>query len=501
MTEGIVGKFVRVGKREQVPLEMGKKWDKEMLKNTFAVNSVADEALAKLKEKGGKVSKDQWEVYEDPEKVIERDKELIEAHVDRRIQLFFMQLISVYKTPYHFEWIEANDEYGKGSNFKLEHDGKKMVFPTQAAHSSTLPCLIAYPREEWEDGDEPEGFVYLKYAHSYLQQNGTVELARYVNQSDILLDGTHKSSKLRNEAVKIVNKVAKGRYGPREGMLKFMAFMEDFIEKGIEKAPEGDARAFVLGAYLERVQEVELQMSGDEGYFDQILGVNVEHERENILRDEVYRRRYSLIQECESIESKIARDILDAQNAMLGKNKTSMKKVDYRLRYALLEDVNPLFRRKLERLFCTSLEQLQYGVEKNEERLRKFEGKERLRSFREKHKVAVGNLKRTLRRRFREMSSAELNYRSELFKGLRVKLNNWYQREFVAEFERKYPVEPMSIPMVSRMEQRTRANDKVYLTPEDQRRKDIGEAKAKKIADTFGVDAGLFLPAVVSSMY
>jgi hypothetical protein len=57
--------------------------------------------------------------------------------------------------------------------------------------------------------------------------------------------------------------------------------------------------------------------------------------------------------------------------------------------------------------------------------------------------------------------------------------------------------------MVSRLQQRTRAayENRRYLTPLNQRRKNLDVAKAMKIAETFKVDAGLFLPAVVSSVY
>ena len=110
--------------------------------------------------------------------MLEENLDFIEQHVDRRIQLFFMQLISVYRMPYHFEWVEAQDEYGKGGNYKL---GQGKVFKTEAAHPSTLPSLVAYPRDKWEaykrkERGKPKGFVYLKYGHSYMQHNATIEL-------------------------------------------------------------------------------------------------------------------------------------------------------------------------------------------------------------------------------------------------------------------------------------------------------------------------------------
>ncbi len=474
------------------------------------MNSVFDEKLGKVKDAKAPVSQEQWDFYADLDRVMEEYGFLLEQHIDRRIQLFFMQLICTWNTPYHFEWVEANDQYGKGGNHALKtENGQKQVFQTEGAHSSTLPCLVAYPRDEWEsfergEQNKPEGFVYLKYGHDYLQQNGTVELARFVNRADILVDGTHQDSRLRNEAIKIVNAVASGEYGPKEGMTRFIRQFEAFVERGKQNCNPDDPRLRALECYEERIDEVKDEMIGDEGYFDQLLGVKVaEHQKEAVLRDVVYRNRFSLIQKCEDVESRIARDILDAQNRMLKTRKRSLKSVDYRLRYVLLEDMDPVFRRTLERLFCTSLEQLQTGVEKNEERLRAFEAKAKIRSFRQNHAAEIRRLKGTLRERFRELDTEELNFRSALLKGLRWDLNKWYQRELVAEYAERFPLDSMSKSMVSRMEQRARPSYdwQVYLSPLSQRRKDIDEGRAKKLADTLGVDRGLLLPGIVSSVY
>ncbi|NGX33850.1 MAG: hypothetical protein K1060chlam1_00192 [Candidatus Anoxychlamydiales bacterium] len=513
MTTGIGGKFEHV-KRDPLPFQHWSAEREEKIKpkwqlQVYNVNSIVDEKLGEIKLDGGHVSDKQWEIYEDINKVIEEYRERIEQHLDRRIQLFFMQLICTWKTPYHFEWVEANDQYGKGCNNKLKK-GKDQttIFETVAAHSSTLPCLIAYPIEAWEryereEENKPEGFVYLKYGHSYLQHNGTLELALCFNQADSLIDGTHNNSRLRNEALKIVNAVAKGEYGPKEGMKHFIRQLEIFIERG-EKLQPSVSRLHALHCYSQRLREVKREMIEDDGYFDQLLGVKVaEHMQEDILRKIVYQKRFKLIQKCEDIESKIARDILDAQNRMLKTRKKNLKSLDFRLRYILLEDMDSIFRRKIERLFCTTLEQLQTGIEKNEKRLRAFEERAKIRFFRQSHAKEIAKLKAILHARFRELDNEELNYRSELLKGLRWNLNSWTQRALAEAYKKRFPLDSMSNSMASRLEQRTHAayETKVYLTPLNQRRKDLSEERAKRISTTLGVDAGLFLPAIVSSMY
>lgn len=507
------GRFERVARREHAPLETF--WENvDKLpgeKNNYStqiygVNSIADYAVAKIKRDGGTVTPEQWAEQNDPARKIEENLDLVEQHIDRRIQLFFMQLICCYRTPYHFEWIEANDEYGKGSKLTIKnpngHGTKK--FDTEAAHSGTFPCLVAYPRDEWERGDKSNGFVYLKYGRSYLDNNATIEFDRYLNQADCLIDGNHKNRQLREEAIKIVNAVGEGKYTVEKGSKNFAKLLEEFCIKRQAKVDATDPRRLILARYAERVRNVRLVMDNDPVYFDQLLGVNVgEHPREALLRKIVYQKRFKLIQNCEAIESKIARDILTAQNDMLKKHNKSMKGVDVRLRYVLLEDANPVFKRTLERLFCTSLAQLQAGIEQNGQRLRSFEGTEGITTFREKHTNRIDVLKRDLRAHFRSIDNLELTYRSDLLKGLRSDLNGWLQKDFIKEFKAKYPATQMYPAKVSRMEQRTRAHyeTKDYKTPLSQRRKDIDVALAKKIADTFRVDNGLFLPGVVTSMY
>lgn len=502
MPTRVGGKFEQVVKRDQVALKVDTQPDKQ----TYAVNSVVAERLLGMKQEGRAVTAREAEIFRNPELYIEEHRNLIEEHVDRRMQLFFMQIVCCFRMPLHFTWIEANDEYGKGGTYKIRNpDGSTTLFKTEAAHSSTLPCLKAYPINEWEEyeagtGPEPEGFVYLKYGHSYLQHNATMELARYVNRADCLLDGTHKDSKLRNKAIQVVNAVAKGEYSVQQGMKKFARLFKESIEEAQENLSEDDPRFLVLNCYLDRLEEVTIAMKEDPGYFDQLLGVKVEgHEKEEILRSLVYQNRFALIQKCEATESQIAREILTAQNKMLGTNKKSLKSVDYRLRFALLKEADPRFRKTLERLFCTSLAQLQAGFARNQARLRSFD--KGMDTFEKRHKKELDQLKRDLRVRVRELTSEEIISRSNLFKGLRKILNKWTQQQFATAFAQKYPREAMSRSMVSRLEHYTRPSRKPedYATPLSQRCKDMDLAKARKIADVFGVDSGVFLPALFSS--
>ena len=300
----------------------------------------------------------------------------IEDHVDRRIQLFFMQLICCYNTPYTFSWGKAEDQYGTGGIYKVKNEaGRTTTVKTQAAHSSTLPCLIA------EDRANAGGrkFVYLKGSQSYIQQNGTVQLLINVNQADTELDGKHGTGGLREDAIRVINRVAQGAIRPRAGLKTFLRHFKRQIHLKIANLRATDTRVNVLNRYLARVESVERAILADNGYFDQLVGVAVRgHEKENLLRNITYKKRFKLIQNCEAIESEIALAILNAQNSMFGTRLESLKSVNKSLRYVLLSSGRSEYRRVLERLFGTSLAGLQAGIERNEARLRKFEDRHKI---------------------------------------------------------------------------------------------------------------------------
>jgi hypothetical protein len=421
-------------------------------------------------------------VGETPAEIAANCTEEWQQHFERRMQLFFLQLISVWKTPYEFEWKKAESQYGKGSR---DQD-------TVGAHSSTLPCLVAYHR-----GIEPrpQGVVYLKHAHSYIQHNATVVLPKFFNDADSEIDGNLLKSALRNAALEIINDVAACKYGVREGMKKYLASTEEAIESAFGSAKKAPT-IVALELYKGHLATLRWHMENDPGYYDQLIGVKIGNgDRANVIRDVVFASRFKLIQDCETIESEIARKILNAQNIMLGQTKQALDKIDYRLRYVLLDEPDTQYRRALEKLFCTSIDQLRMGVDRSRA----------ISSFRDKeaNRPVIASLKRDLRALIREMGNKELDYRSSLFRGLKERVHRWRHIDFVAQFKAKFPGEPMSTTMVSRLQQRTRAayENRRYLTPLNQRRKNLDVAKAMKIAETFKVDAGLFLPAVVSSVY
>ncbi|MBN2478661.1 MAG: hypothetical protein JXA94_00370 [Parachlamydiales bacterium] len=441
--------------------------------------------------------------YFDPKEKIEQYRDEIADVVDKRLQLFFQQLICCWNVPFYFESISAQDQIGIGKKTTVTdpQTAQTVKYDTQAAHTSTFPALKAY---EIDDLGQKigQGFIYLKYSDGYWQHNSTIDLPIEVNKADCILDGTKTNSQLRDKSIALINKVAKNTISPQKAFEEFAKVFSRQLDSSIQKLDESDPRRDVLIIYQKRLNEI-LPLIEDEDFFDNLIGVKIAaSEKENLLRKIVFERRFKLIQFTQNAESIIARRVLDAQNEMLKKHSKTLKAIDPRLRYTLLEAMDPIYRKKLEKLLCTSLEQLRIDNEKNEERLRTFEEKNRIAKFRQDHDKKIHELKKEVQKLIDTVFEEELKYRSFLFKDLRTKYNSLKQVDFVHEYQLKHPLAPMSSARVSRIEQRTRADTKLfYQTPITQRRVNMDVLEARNIAETFGIDAGLFLPSTIAADY
>ncbi|NGX55791.1 MAG: hypothetical protein K1060chlam5_00018 [Candidatus Anoxychlamydiales bacterium] len=476
--------FLPKGKREIVEFQPHEsdKWYRQI----FDANSIKDDLPTQL-------SPDQKKYFSDRISVINDKKELVEQHVDRRIQLFFQQAILCYNTPFYYEAEGAEDQIGKGST----------TVKTQAAHSSTFPCLYASPKDANNKADKDKKFVFLKYSHFYKQQNATVELPIEVNQADTAMDGKKNEAKLRTSSLKIINDLAQGKIDPTNATKRFLMVFESRLNKMLEETEEGTPRHLVLTTYLNHLLEIKNNINENPEVFDQILGVKLPTE-EQVLREVVYRKRFELIKQSEFIESRIAKRFFEAQKTMTGTKTKSFKNVDYRLRYVVLEQAKTEKEKRFyERLFCCSLLQLQTTFEYKKFTLRDGDKVHGIKKFRENNQKEIDKLLVDLNSFRNEIENLEIKFRADLFKGLRVDFKHLTQTKFAQSFKALYPTEPMSQAMVSRLEQPARlTNTKVaYISPENQRRKEMSIEKAQRIAQIFEIDTGLFLPGLITSDY
>lgn len=481
-------------KRETVDFQHhgSEKWHLQI----FNSNSIKDWGVAELKLKNRKVTQEDVAYYSDRKGLIADKREWIEEQVDRRIQLFFQQAILCFNTPFYYEAFGAEDQIGVGSKVNLNG---AFTHKTQAAHPSTFPCLYAYPKDEFGNIDRAKRFVFLKYSHSYNQHNATVELPDECNQADCLLDGTTAQGKLRGAGIKIINDVAEGKINPTKATKRFLKVFEGRLQKMLLEMDKDDLRRDVLEIYCAHVQEVRAEIKDSSEIFDRIMGVKL-CPTDEVLREVVYKKRYTLIQQAEFIESRVAKRIFEAQKTMFQRRTKSLKSVDYRLRYALLEGSKTSCERKFfEKLFCTSLDQLKTNMENKQAKLRKVENAVSL--VKKNHANELQVLRTDLLKFREELEELELQFRSKLFKSLREDFKHWKQNEFVKFFQKGFPNDPMSAPMVSRLEYFARPRKNiVYLSPESQRIKKMDIQKAQKIAATFGIDAGLFMPGLIASL-
>ncbi len=117
---------------------------------------------------------------------------MIEDHIERRVAIFFQQLVLCYGTKLHFE-IGDTLHQGKSATalYLKDQNGKcEKLSVRNAAHSSTIPCLIASDLKAWtqhkQHGQkEPQGFVYIKNSGIYNNATATMEMSRNINEAEI----------------------------------------------------------------------------------------------------------------------------------------------------------------------------------------------------------------------------------------------------------------------------------------------------------------------------
>jgi hypothetical protein len=431
-----------------------------------------------------------------PEGIVELNEAGIELAVERRIALFFHQSILCHNMS-QFEFIArgADDQIGSSPAVKFSDTDKKTItHKREAAHSSTLPTLIAKKKGTTHE------FVYLKGGSSHAQHNATIGMHESVNGADELIDG--KRDKLRSEAVEIINLVANG-LNPEAATREFVERFYKEVRETQESLNADDPRRAVLARYKREI-ELTRAVINDKGFFDHLMGVQiVNDQREKDLRRVVYQKRYDIIRLQEVVESRMGKRFENFIATMAKTDKAFFEHV------LIKEFSGTPFRQQVEKLLnkSTVVFEKDYKIEGlNDADLKKKEKahktfRTRVENIRLKHADALKKLKAAMLPDIRELRAAELTYRSGLFADLRKDVNKWTQGKFCTEY-RKQVGWSISKSWVSRLENLSHGDSKAqYKTPINQRRKLITLADAKNYAKAFGVDAGLFLPGMFTSTY
>ncbi|WP_075883096.1 hypothetical protein [Candidatus Protochlamydia sp. W-9] len=432
--------------------------------------------------------------------IVQLNKKGISLAIDRRAALFFQQIISCYKmSDFIFSARGADDQIGSSPKLKFSSKkGKSIIHKREAAHSSTIPTLIAHAK----DGSTPSGFVYLKGGSCYDQHNATVGMHECVNGADELIDGNGQDKKLRETAVKILNLVA-GGLDPMLAMRQFFEAFESQIAETMKTLDADDFRKHVLEKYQQKIVKIKTAAKHKE-FYDRLLGVIIDSNdnRERKIREVTYKKRCEVILLQDVVESRIGKRIDEVRKNFEVRERKFLE-------YALLKEFSNTDQRQiLEKLFGKTAAIFEEEFKKNNDGTQRIQGKNLsdLKRFhisvdklKVKYKVQIQSLTRSLRADFRELSCAEMSYRSSLFKDLRKRVNNWTQVKFCEEYHKKIG-HTISQAWVSRREQLSRLNLKIqYKTSLSQRRHLITLGEAINCAKTFNVEAGLFLPGLITS--
>lgn len=441
-----------------------------------------------------KLTPEQLALYKTPKGLLKLNKPGIEVALDRRVALFFQQCILCYRMDaFTFVAGKAVDQIGVSKAIVLQsNDNHRVLLKREAAHSSTLPTLIAIPK----DGSLPEGFVFLKGGSSHYQHNSTIGMSVAVNGADEVIDGKKPTEGLRADSIKIINKVAQGILDPVKATKKFIQIFKQNLTDLIEEREDGEDQRDVyevLKYYKKVVTKIETALT-DKEFFNKLIGVviNSEDPKAEKLQAVVYKKRYDIICLQEEIESRIAKKI-DTAKATMGRNKN-------RLEECLLKQFNEAANTRtiFEKLFAKTAHVFDDDyTEKDSPSFKGFATS--VDKLLLEHDKKIKNLCRSIRKDFRELSCAEFSYRSSLFKELRKNVYDWTQKEFTEKYQ-EVNHSAISTSWVSRMEQLSRLPYKeVYITPTEQRRSYITLDVAQKCARTFEIDPGLFLPSLFTS--
>ncbi len=164
----------------------------------------------------------------------------LENHVEQRIQLFFYQMLLVYKTTLIFAF------YGKAEFQVGGKDMKGLKGRYVAAHSSTLPTL-RLAQSDFSD----RSISFAKGSSFYYSWNTTIYLPEAANHVDINVDGVKMEEAgvcLREKATEILNQVAAGKKTPSEGLFDFLGFFLKTTE-GLCLQEKNAEKLFVLSLY------------------------------------------------------------------------------------------------------------------------------------------------------------------------------------------------------------------------------------------------------------
>lgn len=426
----------------------------------------------------------------DHDVVVEKYRDMIQEHVERRIFFFFQQLIVCYQTKLHFEASGAKDQAKSADRIVLTVKGKREVLSArQAAHSSTLPCLIAYDQRQWEayqDGDRaiPQGIVFLKGTDYYRSANATMNMPKWINDADREIDEKTKDSLLREKGLAIVNRASQGRIAPDRGILEFLEEALEEVRCAKERLEEKDKDPEVqqvLGMYEEYFAEFQEKIESDPLFLEHFLNLKIDSKVHNqTAQRKILQIRYAAIRNSQVSQAKMIQKVEAVRKQILGEVQGVGRKPAYfdgAFRTLLVKQGRtPQDRKRLETLFNFS----PFDFEAKLETARKKTQFETIKTTlsRAGHLEKINECALDVLSDMRHLRTEEAFLRAQTIKELRA-MKGWQQWRLGQEVKKLFPNAAASQPTICRIERRQK-----LVTPQI----------AEEFSRTFQVDSGLFMP-------
>lgn len=187
-----------------------------------ATSSLVDECLnTHRKSNLTKMEKDQ---LKDWKFILNKSKDAIEQHFEKRVSQLFMQAVLCYHTDYSFR-----EGHTIHQGLEAHHLGD---IKFNAAHHATVPCLYALSKSTKQE------VVFLYRSGFYDESNATIDIIKQVNEADRAIDEKTKTSLLRRTVVALLNKASEAKLTPPEVIRKFIESSINEIDKAIQKETE-----------------------------------------------------------------------------------------------------------------------------------------------------------------------------------------------------------------------------------------------------------------------
>ena len=415
--------------------------------------------------------------------VIEKYREMIDQHVERRIAFFFQQLVSCYKTNLHFEMHEALNQGESPGKVTSQNNNRNILnFHRNAAHSSTLPCLIAYEGGQFQVGThlQSQGFFFLKDTDAYRNWNATMDMPDCVNKVDILIDGTSKISKLRVNSLELLNQAALGTITPDVALTSFLNLCLSQVKKTLVSTEGNSKKAEehqVLKYYQEDIETFLEEFTDNQTQImELLLNLTINpNGTDEPCRKALYEIRYRAIRDSQLAQSKLMQKINTVRKEILSSYRRKPDNFNAAFQTLLIEQAQDKSdRQRMEKLYNFSPDSYQSMLCNTSKT--KFNNTKV--SISQGHLTKITNVALAVFNDMNILRAEELRQKAVVIKEVR-KAKGWSREKLSSVVLEESPQTEISKVAISRIEK-----GQILITP----------TIVKELSAVFQLDAALLTP-------